>query len=122
MPLFLIYFYFKHGYRYEYIEHTLVCLGFALWMVLEIIGILTAEEMSCCHFCGLKPVELLCHPPTGLKPMPHTSVALTAQYLYVCQRKLGTIIIQTVRPSISYSMKAHAIQITLPGSSTVTPP
>jgi hypothetical protein len=29
--------------------------------------------------------------------MPHATVALTAQYLNVRQRKLGTIIIQTVR-------------------------
>jgi len=28
--------------------------------------------------------------------MPHTSVAVVAQYLKVRQRKLGTIIIQTV--------------------------
>ncbi len=33
--------------------------------------------------------------PTGLEPMPHTSMALMAQYLNVRQRKLGTIIIQT---------------------------
>ncbi len=32
---------------------------------------------------------------TGLKPVPCTSEALTAQYLNVHQRKLGTIIIQT---------------------------
>ena len=32
---------------------------------------------------GLKSVEELCHPPTGLVPMPHTSVALTAHYLNV---------------------------------------
>ncbi len=33
-------------------------------------------------------------PPTGLEPMPHTSVALIALlYLNVRQRKLGTIII-----------------------------
>jgi hypothetical protein len=32
----------------------------------------------------------------GLEPMPRTSEALTAQYLNVRQRKLGTIIIQTV--------------------------
>jgi hypothetical protein len=31
-----------------------------------------------------------------LEPMPCTSEALTAQYLNVRQRKLGTIIIQTV--------------------------
>jgi hypothetical protein len=35
-------------------------------------------------------------PPTGLEPMSHIPVALTAQYLNVRQRKLGTIIIQTV--------------------------
>ena len=34
--------------------------------------------------------------PMGLEPMPCTSEALTAQYLNVRQRKLGTIIIQTV--------------------------
>ncbi len=33
----------------------------------------------------------------GLEPMPQATVALTAQYLNVRQRKLGTIIIQTVR-------------------------
>ncbi len=36
------------------------------------------------------------HSPLGLEPMPCTSVALVAQYLNVRQRKLGTIIIQTV--------------------------
>jgi hypothetical protein len=34
--------------------------------------------------------------PTGLLPMPRSSQALTAQNLNVYQRKLGTIIIQTV--------------------------
>ncbi len=34
--------------------------------------------------------------PTGLEPMLCTSEALTAQYLNVRQRKLDTIIIQTV--------------------------
>ncbi len=43
---------------------------------------------------GLKSCDM---PPRGLKHISHTSVALTAQYLYVRQRKLGTIIIQTVR-------------------------
>ncbi len=33
----------------------------------------------------------------GLETMPCTSEALMAQYLNVRQRKLGTIIIQTVR-------------------------
>jgi hypothetical protein len=34
--------------------------------------------------------------PAGLEPMLHATVALTAQYMNVRQRKLGTIIIQTV--------------------------
>jgi hypothetical protein len=40
----------------------------------------------------------MCLPPLVLEPMSHISVVLTAQYLNVCQRKLGTIsiIIQTV--------------------------
>jgi hypothetical protein len=75
------------------IGHTLDCLGFALWMVLKMTGSLFVEEMSCCDSCGLKSVEELCHSLTGLEPMPHTSVALMAQYLNVRQRKLGTIII-----------------------------
>ncbi len=45
-----------------------------------------------------KSVEKLSSfPPAGLEPMPHATVALTAQYLNVRQLKLGTIIIQTVR-------------------------
>jgi hypothetical protein len=43
-----------------------------------------------------KSVDELCHAPTGLKPMSFTAMALMCQYLNVCQRKLGTIIIQTV--------------------------
>ncbi len=35
-------------------------------------------------------------PPPGLEPMSRVFVALMAQYLNVRQRKLGTIIIQTV--------------------------
>jgi hypothetical protein len=38
---------------------------------------------------------------SGLEPMPRTSEALMAQYPNVRQRKLGTIIIQTVQVSIS---------------------
>jgi hypothetical protein len=132
MPLFLIYFCFIHWCRYEYIEPALNCLGFALWMFLNMTGSVLAVEMSCCDCCGLKSVEELTIPPTGLEPMPHTSVALTAQYLNVRQRKIGTIIVQTVH--ISSSMKGslpmedffkhnpNYFQITLPGSSTVTPP
>ncbi len=36
--------------------------------------------------------------PAGLEPLPRTSVAVRVmQYLNVCQRKLGTIIIQTAQ-------------------------
>jgi hypothetical protein len=41
----------------------------------------------------------------GTEPMPHTSVALTAQYLNVRQRKLGTILPFIL--SISCSMKVR---------------
>jgi hypothetical protein len=68
--------------------------------------------------------------------MPHTSVALTAQYLNVRQRKLGTIIIQTVQILQHESLDTGSLpmedflinqnpnyfHITLPGSSTVTSP
>jgi hypothetical protein len=68
--------------------------------------------------------------------MPHTSVALTAQYLNVRQRKLGTIIIQTVQilqheradtgslpMEDFFKHNPNLFQITLAGSSTaVTPP
>ncbi len=53
--------------------------------------------LDCVGFLRSKSVEkLLNFPPAGLEPMPHATVALTAQYLNVRQRKLGTIIIQTV--------------------------
>jgi hypothetical protein len=70
-------------------------------MGVGLTGNLFVEEMSCFDCCGLNSVEQLFHPPMGFEHMPHTSVALTAhagmmQYLNVRQRKLGTIIIQTV--------------------------
>ncbi len=34
--------------KYEFIEHTLVFLGFALWAVLKMTGSLLVEEMNCC--------------------------------------------------------------------------
>jgi hypothetical protein len=49
-----------------------------------------------------KPVEEMCHSPTGTRTHVHISVALVAQYLNVRQLKLGTIIIQTVH--VSYGM------------------
>jgi hypothetical protein len=39
----------------------------------------------------------MCLSPQGLEPMSRISVSSIAQYLNVRQRKLGTIIIQTVR-------------------------
>ncbi len=65
--------------------HPEVGLKTACWLCAEI------------YFGSLrsKSVEKLPHfPPAGLEPLPH---ATAAQYLNVCQRKLGTIIIQTVR-------------------------
>jgi hypothetical protein len=65
--------------------------------------------------------------------MASTSEALMAQYLNVRQRKLGTIIIQTVHilqhddtvtgtlPEGGHFAWESTFQITLPGSSTVTP-
>ena len=44
----------------------------------------------------LKSVEECAFPPLRLEPVSHISVALMAQYLNVHQRKLSTIIIQTV--------------------------
>jgi hypothetical protein len=71
----------------------------------------------------------------GLEPLPVTSVALTAQYLNVRQRKLGTNIIWTVHILQHESADTGSLPmedffkhnpnrflITLPGSSTVTPP
>ena len=80
--------------------HLEVGLKWACWLCAEI------------YFGSLrsKSVEKLANfPPAGLEPMPHVTVALTAQYLNVRQRKLGTIIIQTVRilqheSAVTYSL------------------
>jgi hypothetical protein len=65
-------------------------------MHLEAAGSLLGEEIICSDCFGLKSVEELCYPPAGFELMSRTSVVLTAQYLNVRQRKLGTIMIQTV--------------------------
>jgi hypothetical protein len=83
----------------------------------------------------LKSVEEMCLPPLRLEPMSHMSVALMAQYLNVRQRKLGTIIIQTVHILQHDNADTDSLpvedfvkhsptyfQIIQPGSSTVTPP
>ncbi len=121
---------FLHWCRYKDRGLTF-CLAFALWMYLEITGSLLGEELSCCCDCfWLKSVEELCHPPWDSNPcLAH----LTAQYLDVHHRKLGTIIIQTIHilqhdsattVSCSWRTFSSTIQITSnqPGSSTVTPP
>jgi hypothetical protein len=73
--------------------------------------------------------------PSGLEPtVSRTSEALMAQYLNVCLRKLGTIIIKTINilqhdRAVTGSLPEGDIlhgnptyfQITLPGSNTVTP-
>ncbi len=104
--------------------------------ILKIRGSLLEEELSCCDWLGLQSVEELCHPPIELEPITRTSVALTAQCLYVRQCKLGTNIIQTVHilqldsaatgslPTEEdfFKHNPNYFQITQPGSSTVTPP
>ena len=67
--------------------HLEVGLKWACWLCAKI------------YFGSLrsKSVEKLPNvPPAGLEAMPHVTVALTAQYLNVRQRKLGTIIIKNV--------------------------
>jgi hypothetical protein len=68
--------------------HLEVGLKWACWLFAEI----ELESLKS------KSVEKLPNfPPAGLEPMPHATGVQTAQYLNVRQRKLGTIIIQTVR-------------------------
>jgi hypothetical protein len=62
------------------VDRKLVCSGAELFVI--VLRLKSVEE---CAFLRL-----------GIKPMSHISVALMAQYLNVRQRKLGTIIIQTV--------------------------
>jgi hypothetical protein len=73
----------------------------------------------------------------GLEPMSRTLVALTALYLNVRQRKLGTIIIQTLHcvhiqqhdsadivamlKEDFFKLNLYYFQITQPGSGTVSP-
>ncbi len=69
--------------------------GLRCGCTLNIITLL-AEELSCCDCVRLKSVEELCYAPNRIRThVSHITVALKAQYLNV-QRKLGTIIIQTV--------------------------
>jgi hypothetical protein len=68
--------------------HLEVGLKWACWLCAEIyFGSLRSKSIE----------KLPNFTPAGLEPMPHATVALTAQYLNFRQRKLGTIIIQTVR-------------------------
>ena len=79
------------------------------WMFLEEVGLLVV----CWEFGSLrsKSVEKLPNfPLAGLEPMPHVTVALTAQYLNVRQRKLGTIIIQTVH-ILQHDSAAHIVTV-----------
>jgi len=102
MPLFLIYLFYRTVWRHEqtYTLFTLFWLDEVDWMHLEVGLKWTCWLCAEIYFGSLrsKSVEKLPNfPPAGLEPMPHVTVALTAQYLNVRQRKLGTIIIQTVR-------------------------
>jgi hypothetical protein len=74
MPLFLIFFVFIQGCRYEYIEHTFISLlGIYVVDSLEDDWKLVCREDVLCDWCGLKSVEESCHPPIGRESMPHTS-------------------------------------------------
>ncbi len=68
--------------------HQFFAWGFHCGCILKMTGSLLAEELSCCDFFRVK-VSRGCHAmlPMGLEPMSPTSVALTAQYLNVRQRK-----------------------------------
>jgi hypothetical protein len=68
--------------------HLEVGLKWAWWLCAEIyFGSLRSKSVD----------KLPNFPPSRLEAMPHATVALSDQYQNVRQRKLGTIIIQTVR-------------------------
>jgi hypothetical protein len=84
---------------------------------------------------GLKSVEELCHSPNGTRTYASHISGLMAQYLNVCQHKLGTSIIEAVHILQHDSADTDSLpmedfvkqnptyfQITQPGSSTVTHP
>jgi hypothetical protein len=125
------------GCIYEYIRHTLLLLGVCVVMYLTLTGSSLAVELSCCDCVEINVSKWrkCAFPPPGLEPMSCISVALMAQYLNVRQRKLGTIIIQTVRIQQHDSADTGSMptkdflkhnpsyfQITQPGSSTITSP
>ncbi len=97
------------------------------WKRLE-VGLKQALQVVCVFKVKVRRGITQCS-PSGLEPKPRTSEALTAQYLNVRQRKLGTIIIQTVHilqhdnavtsycPRGTFCIPAY-FQITQPGSST----
>ncbi len=69
------------------------CMDDVDWKRLE-VGLKQALQVVCVFQVKVRRGITQCS-PSGLEPKPHTSEALTGQYLNVCQRKLGTIIIQT---------------------------
>ncbi len=99
MPLFLVFIFFCN----IYIEQTAVrhiVLQWLIWMT-QVMRCDEGEQLV--NVCDVevciwevKVSTDIDHFSLGLEPMPYTSVALVAQYLNVRQRKLGTIIIQTV--------------------------
>jgi hypothetical protein len=67
-------------------------------MYLKLTGSLLSVELSCCDCVEIKISRGNVPFPhaLGLEPMSRISVTLIAQYVNVCQRKLGTVIMQTV--------------------------
>ena len=137
MPLFLILFVFGfiQWCSYEYIGHTLFCLGFVLWTFLEVDWKLVLQwSWVVVIVLRLKSVEEMCRSPTETRT--HVShISGSNGPVNVRQRKLCTIIIKTVH--ILKHDKANTgslpvedfvkhsptyFQVIQPGSSTVTPP
>ncbi len=102
MPLFLIYCFFGTWYN-DTDMRRYITLWLHGWRGLEAAGswIVVGLQMVCSvrtwDFQDNVSRGITQCPPSGLEPMFRTSEALTTQYLNVCQRKLGTIIIQTVQ-------------------------
>jgi hypothetical protein len=116
MPLFLIYLFLSYSMKtwadVYIVLHCLACWrGLdASWSRIEVSLLVVCWDF---YFGSLrsKSVEKLPNfPPVGLEPMPLVTVALTAQYLNVRQRKLGTIIIHSLSYSIKVRSQIHCLR------------
>jgi hypothetical protein len=88
--LILFIFGFTQWCSYEYVRHTLFCLGLCCGRFLKLTGSLFAVELRCCDCVEIKVSRgNVPFPTLGLEPMSivHISVALVAQHLNVRQLK-----------------------------------